>query len=264
MGTSRPRFADRVLERVVPPVALPPDLVLKVARRRLEQHHFRHHSRRHPYLEDRTLPHCRPNDPRSSYRTFLHLHLLVQPEVGYDSRETPSRCRRGSITVLRGTTLPLPLSTPSSTYPRARVHLPSWSLPIPARPLLHIRPFLTHPHPLHPPSRFQHRQRQRRLPRHDTGASPLHNSKDIRSSGLSLIHAPEGRILWLYTSARSVIDHLTISCPSNSIATPQLAFLNATNAIDCLGPSSLFSSTLTPQLIILRCDHSFKSWQHLR
>lgn len=125
------------------------------------------------FHEDRTLTCCWPNESCSTYRTLVHLYLLIQPEVVYDCGGTPLRYRHRSTTVLRGTTHPLPPSPPSSPYLRARLHLQPWYLLIPTRPLLHIRQFSTHSHLLHPPNRYQYRQRQRCLPRHDTGGSPL-------------------------------------------------------------------------------------------
>jgi hypothetical protein len=145
MGTSRLDFGDSIQERVASRVAMLLDLVLKVARPRREQHR----------LKDRTLTRSRPNEPRPSYRTLFHIRLPVQTEVGLDGG-TLSKCRRWSITVIRGIVHPLPPLPPSSPYPRVRVHLPSWSLPIAARPLLHIRQFQTHLQPLHPLSRHRH------------------------------------------------------------------------------------------------------------
>jgi hypothetical protein len=144
METSRLDFGDSIHERVASPVVMLPDLVLKVARPRREQHR----------LEDCTLTRSRPNEPHPSYRTLFHIHLSVPTEVGLDGG-TRSRCRHRSITVIRGIIHPLPPLPPSSPYPRVRVHLPSWSLLIAARPLLHIRQFQTHLHPHHPLSRHR-------------------------------------------------------------------------------------------------------------
>src|ERR1700722_2299716 len=146
MGTSRPCFTNALQEQVASLIALSPNLILKVAQQRLEQRHLRrrhhvlcHHSRRLPRLEDRTPARYRPKEPRSSDRTLLHLHLLVHSRVGHDGGGARARYRLPSIIVLCRTIHPLPPSFPSLSYPKAKVHLPSGSLPIPSRPLRYIR-----------------------------------------------------------------------------------------------------------------------------